>query len=676
MTRLSLVKTKGQSALDSAGLAAVISADTVDVRSEAQNFFNHNLNALGAPQNANFGAVQVAQAGDEYTFTTTGNMPFALIQLFGGNAGQEINLTTVVSRTTSPFELSLIMDTSLNMNQPAGGGLTRLDAAKQAANGLIDKLFPANGAAVPGVVSLVSFSDAVKIGGQEGRAWMQNPPTGSNYNGCFAKRPDTSNSAPTSIASKFDRYRGPFDVSNKVKVDFTNLLYSGSNWNHGSPAPIGYTTQDRPDGSIRMFLNDTAIPADITTRVNLALAQRGTYGTAYDGGRLRDEIDYIHYDHNGTLVNKAEYLRLDFGAEYLRSFPQFIVRNMCSKENIRVYGAFQCNSAEFTEAGRISAYNSNNQRLNYLEFTSVGNSALCEVIQRYTPTGNALAGTRYFQIEPLNAFSLDDLSGNKCGPANEVCVDALIKTHCGTVPTPASVACARDIWTNFMAKHVKANSVALPPICYDILGGDVASKPNLCNVAGATPYSDPSYCLYRGFSQDNSDFSVQTVDYKPVCAVAPSHFFMTSRQSMRDQINALTADGPARIPRGMEWGWYSLSPQWRGFLKGQADLANPSTPAYPKNKGETRKVAVLMTQGSNFNPVEDNARLAQVCTAMKTDGVTIYTIAFNVVDATQRNILRQCASTADFALTASNANQLKDRFQSVAGSLTRPRIMR
>lgn len=76
-----------------------------------------------------------------------------------------------------------------------------------------------------------------------------------------------------------------------------------------------------------------------------------------------------------------------------------------------------------------------------------------------------------------------------------------------------------------------------------------------------------------------------------------------------------------------------------------------------------------MTQGVNFNPSVDNSKFAQICTNMKTDGIAIYTVAFDVTDSTVKTLLKNCASSPSNYFTATDTASLTTAFHDIAISI-------
>ena len=138
------------------------------------------------------------------------------------------------------------------------------------------------------------------------------------------------------------------------------------------------------------------------------------------------------------------------------------------------------------------------------------------------------------------------------------------------------------------------------------------------------------------------------------------------------------------LPSGLIWGQRVLSPG--------EPFDNAPIPGEP----EKRKVMVLMTDGINTTEIKEdatsqdqwrappyiasvdndevadeaNAATARLCQSVKDDGIEIYTIAFQVTDPTTQNLLRNCASSADKALTADNNAALIAEFERLANVLS------
>jgi len=156
----------------------------------------------------------------------------------------------------------------------------------------------------------------------------------------------------------------------------------------------------------------------------------------------------------------------------------------------------------------------------------------------------------------------------------------------------------------------------------------------------------------------------------------------TDFTAIRNNISGLTAEYETYIPSGLTWGWRTLSPN------------APFTEADTADKNERKRALLLMTDGENtysyggtnpsFNGVyhweEDqvaaDAMTTQMCTDIKADGITIYTVAFEVTDASTQNMLRNCASDPGKYYDARSSIELETAFGSIGDELAEVRLSR
>ncbi|MFT3986521.1 pilus assembly protein TadG-related protein [Aestuariivirga sp.] len=141
-------------------------------------------------------------------------------------------------------------------------------------------------------------------------------------------------------------------------------------------------------------------------------------------------------------------------------------------------------------------------------------------------------------------------------------------------------------------------------------------------------------------------------------------------------INALTASGETYIATGLTWGMYALShddPYSEGMTKADAatkqavkaivlmtDGANTRSPKYPYHNG---------TDGTLSNKL-----LAEACEVAKAEGMTLYTIAFQIDDKTTQDMLQACATSTDNYFDAGNEEALEAAFEEIGKSLSVVRL--
>lgn len=159
------------------------------------------------------------------------------------------------------------------------------------------------------------------------------------------------------------------------------------------------------------------------------------------------------------------------------------------------------------------------------------------------------------------------------------------------------------------------------------------------------------------------------------------------RTTVLTKIGSLVTGGDTYIPGGLLWAWNMLTPE------------EPLTLARSKSAMEAlggRKVIVLMTDGMNtvrptypqpnqcayeinktasqINAV--NTSLAQLCTNVKNDSIIIYTVAFDVSDASTKSLLQACASDSGNYFDVNDAAGLNAAFRKIGESMQRLRLIR
>ncbi|MDP2268826.1 MAG: ubiquitin-activating E1 FCCH domain-containing protein, partial [Deltaproteobacteria bacterium] len=183
----------------------------------------------------------------------------------------------------------------------------------------------------------------------------------------------------------------------------------------------------------------------------------------------------------------------------------------------------------------------------------------------------------------------------------------------------------------------------------------------------------------------------------PCTAVVEMMPLTSNKAALKAKIQSLAAGGSTAGHLGAAWGWYSLSPNF-GYM-----FPTQSRPgAY--GKVSLFKIAVLMTDGE-YNSAYCNGVIAgdstsgsgstndqincnaqnghafnqalQYCAAMKQQGITIYTIGFEVVnDVRATQLVNECATSASHVYMASGAEQLRQVFQQIALAINEVRLTR
>ena len=189
-----------------------------------------------------------------------------------------------------------------------------------------------------------------------------------------------------------------------------------------------------------------------------------------------------------------------------------------------------------------------------------------------------------------------------------------------------------------------------------------------------------------------------------------------SRGTIEDNITAMDSwhRGGTTTNLGLVWGWRTISPRWRGLW----GAPTPSEMPFDYDEPLMDKVVVILTDGynqyysaaksyygeswftdsdytshgrisegrlgttSNFTTArnEMNSRMANICAAMKAEGIVIYTITFAVANNSGgnaiRDIFRNCASNPGYFFDSPSADDLHDTFRTIASQLSNLRIFK
>jgi Flp pilus assembly protein TadG len=138
--------------------------------------------------------------------------------------------------------------------------------------------------------------------------------------------------------------------------------------------------------------------------------------------------------------------------------------------------------------------------------------------------------------------------------------------------------------------------------------------------------------------------------------------------SVISQLSAMTPYAGTHIALGLAFGWHLISPN------------PPWTQGVAYNDPDVVKAIVLLSDGDQtiggWGPGGSNSvsqaesNLEVMCEAIKAQGVTVVTIAFDISPGATEDRLRNCAtSTAYFFADIDNGTELTAAFQSIANQL-------
>lgn len=167
---------------------------------------------------------------------------------------------------------------------------------------------------------------------------------------------------------------------------------------------------------------------------------------------------------------------------------------------------------------------------------------------------------------------------------------------------------------------------------------------------------------------------------------APVVALTDDKDVLKTTVDSYTAGGATAGHLGTQWAWYLLSPNWASVFG-----RNSQPEAY--NDPNTMKAMILMTDGL-FNTVggtwygdssqqadQSQAWTVEMCNNMRAQGVTVYTVGFQLDDisnsynrdrATQT--LLDCAGNPNRFYDADNPDELSTAFATIANQLNNLRL--
>ncbi|MEO1660198.1 MAG: pilus assembly protein TadG-related protein [Pseudomonadota bacterium] len=163
-----------------------------------------------------------------------------------------------------------------------------------------------------------------------------------------------------------------------------------------------------------------------------------------------------------------------------------------------------------------------------------------------------------------------------------------------------------------------------------------------------------------------------------ICA-APIVPLSNDADDLKTEIDALRARGGTHIPSGMLWGLRSLS-SIAPFDEGLEKTVLAGKGGF--------KAVVLMSDGANtlatfpdgaHETVTDSSQerrdtddnTLEVCNDIKSEGIEVYTVAFNVTETATQVLLLKCAASLNHAFKAENPDDLKDAFKAITEHVKR-----
>ena len=175
------------------------------------------------------------------------------------------------------------------------------------------------------------------------------------------------------------------------------------------------------------------------------------------------------------------------------------------------------------------------------------------------------------------------------------------------------------------------------------------------------------------FAQQTGTAACPAATLKPLTADAAA---------LKTVIKGLVASGGTAGHIGVQWAWYMLSENWGSVMKASERPA-------PMDPKKVAKYVILMTDGEFNLSYFDASSVGQVyndagkeptrtaattlCSAMRDQGIEIFTIGFDLTEKNAKSTLQACASpdtgNSQHFYQAANGAELDQAFQSIVRNI-------
>jgi len=146
------------------------------------------------------------------------------------------------------------------------------------------------------------------------------------------------------------------------------------------------------------------------------------------------------------------------------------------------------------------------------------------------------------------------------------------------------------------------------------------------------------------------------------------------KSTLTDAIDDMSADGFTYIHYGAIWGLRVLS------------QAEPFTEGSAYGTADTTKAIIILTDGANVSSTSNSAyqaygdppsssdlddKLETVCDEIKGEDIVVYTVTFDLNDASTKTLFENCATDSDKYFDSPAGSELTRSFRSIAAQLKR-----
>jgi Flp pilus assembly protein TadG len=224
----------------------------------------------------------------------------------------------------------------------------------------------------------------------------------------------------------------------------------------------------------------------------------------------------------------------------------------------------------------------------------------------------------------------------------------------------------------------------LPPLEEDVALVSAKARPDNCATErkdknGKADFSADGPSARRWNNNKKAYLAkINRDDRLSVCPQAELVALTGDKQKLLDTIANFKAAGVTAGGIAAQWGYYMLSPDWRSAIAGAGLGAGPAD----YNAKKVSKVAILMTDGQfntafagvkdgdtpqNKQGAKSRSYAESLCGNMKTDGIELFTIGFDLNDPTMTATERDQAKTVLKNCSSPDTKAIKHYFEVSTG---------
>ncbi|MDA4845407.1 pilus assembly protein [Hoeflea poritis] len=216
----------------------------------------------------------------------------------------------------------------------------------------------------------------------------------------------------------------------------------------------------------------------------------------------------------------------------------------------------------------------------------------------------------------------------------------------------------------------------------DGTNSDYCASDRKAPASGGTSYqytdANPSYGMISRDARLEEDY----------CPDSEIITLTSNETTLTDAISAFTANGYTAGHIGLQWGWYTISHDWASFMPTGSEPGDHKDP-----DAEIAKYIIMMTDGvfntayadvesDGFKTGKQSTRsythFDALCTAIKNDDITIFSIGFQLSNSTAQDALDNCATDDTANVTyyydVDSASELEDTFREIAATIQSLRL--